>query len=186
MRSVKLNITNSVGYKHDVAETKYCISLSSDTVFYFPSLKDANKKRVEIEEYYTNHLYLINDLVLNTYSNYRHYLFLIKPFEIRFMKQLFKEIDNSFEKVLKSISTENSNYFKFNAIQSIYDCLSQVNGFLSTKALTKKDQAMKLKSKASEFNLMALKELSQNYNKKLQKIYTHESSLKIVHSKRHA
>tara|TARA_B110001452_G_scaffold230527_1_gene206957 strand:+ start:362 stop:922 length:561 start_codon:yes stop_codon:yes gene_type:complete len=186
LRSVKLNITNSVGHNQDVAETKYCISLSRDTIFYFASLRDANKKRVHIEEYYTNHLYLINDLVVNTYSNYRHYIFLLKPFEIRFIKELFKEIDNCFDKVLKSVSTENSNYFKFNAIQSIYDCLSQVNGFLSTKALTKKDNAMKLKTKANEFNLMSLKELAQNYNQKLQKIYTHESALKIVHSKRHA
>lgn len=186
MRSVKLNITNSVGHKHDDSQTKYCISLSRDTIFYFSSLRDANKKRVEIEEYYTNHLYLINDIVVNTYSNYRHYIFLIKPFEIRFIKELFKEIDNCFDKVLKPVSTENSNYFKFNAIQSIYDCLTQVNGFLSTKALTKQDMAMKLKAKACEFNLMSLKELSQNYNKKLQKIYTNESTLKIIHTKRHA
>ena len=128
----------------------------------------------------------MNDLVLNVYSNFRHYFFLLKPFEHRFLKELFKEIDNNFEKVLKSSSTENSNHFKFIAIQSIYDCLSQINGFLSTKALTKQDNAMKLKTKASEINMMSLKEMTENHNKNLLKIYSHESTLKIVHSKKHA
>jgi hypothetical protein len=186
LRKIKLNIHASVGNISEDRSKRYTLSLSRDTVFYFQNKKIAQQKRVEIEKYYTNHILLLNDLFVQAFSNYRYYVFTLKPYEIAFMKETFNDIEKHFDKALKPTDSPNSNYFKFGALQFIYDGLSSINSFLSQKSRVKQDHVMSSKCEATDLHILSLKEMSQKFNQKFSKTYSYESTLQVIHLKNHA
>ena len=180
MRSFSIQIQDSEGFNSINPTIKYVIRLSRNNSFYFNNLRDAKCFRVKLEEFYTNHCYLINDLYLTTLQNYRHYFFNIKPFEIKFCKEYFKEIDTQFDYILSHSETTNSNNFKFSRFQTLYDNMSSINAFLSNQARIKKDYSMKNKCKSFEMHLFHLKDETEKYNIKYKNLYSNESTLQVI------
>ncbi len=186
MRSFKVEITNSVGNQLDSPETKHVLYLDREYCFYFSNKEKANSFRVKLEKYYTNYCYLINDLYITTISNYRHYFFELKPFELKLIKEYISVIDKSFDYILSPIKTPNSNVFKYSRFQEIFNSLSSINAFLSSQARIKQDRSMRRKCEAFELHLLEMKQSAKTFNEKHSKINTYDSTLEIIHDKRHA
>ena len=186
MRSFKLQVSKSVGNKQDVSATRYVISLDRDIHFYFSNKKNAEVFRVKLEKFYTNYCYLINDLYITTIQNFRFYFFELKPFELRLIKEYQKEIDNNFDYLLSQAKTTNSNYFKYGRFISIFDSMSSINAFLSNKARIKQDRNMERKCKSFELHLLEIRNSSSEFNEEHLNIHTYDSTLEIIHDKRHA
>jgi len=186
MRSFKFQVSKSVGSLEDASATKYVIYLERDYCFYFSNKEKANTFRVKLEKYYTNYCYLINDLYITTMSNYRHYFFELKPFELRLIKEYISQIDKSFDYILSPIKTDNSNVFKYARFQEIFNNLSSVNAFLSNQAKIKQDRSMKRKCEAFELHLLEMRQSAKSFNEEQLKIHTYDSTLEVIHDKRHA
>ena len=186
MRSFKVQIAKSVGSLQNELATKHVLYLDREYNFYFSSEKKANVFRVKLEKYYTNYCYLINDLYITTISNYRHYFFELKPFELKLIKEYISDIDKSFDYILSPIKTQNSNVFKYSRFQEIFNNLSSINAFLSNQAKIKQDRNFQRKCDAFELHLIEIKQSAKTFNEKHIKIYTYDSTLEIIHDKRHA
>jgi hypothetical protein len=127
--------------KYTKLESVYSVKLGNGLIFNFNQEKQAIQFLCKSSKFLTEKMVELNKLYYDCFLLYRQNWILFKPdsnkrsaniFEAeRNIKDLFHQIDNSFEKMVWQSSTENGCYIVFQCfsfiIRSLRECLSSLN-----------------------------------------------------------
>ena len=158
----------------------YYIALSRDEIFHFTNYRQALKFKTQLENLYTKHIILLNEFMCKIYGLYRHYYLSLNSAQISAINDLFDNLNFKFDYITSDLITTNSNHFKYNRFESIYDSMYTICSYMLKKAIRLKDTNQKFRIKAIQSHLFYIKDQSISFNEKYLKLYFNDKSVKVV------
>ena len=158
----------------------YYIALLRDEIFHFTNYRQALKFKTQLENLYTKHIILLNEFMCKIYGLYRHYYLSLNSAQISAINDLFDNLNFKFDYITSDLITTNSNHFKYNRFESIYDSMYTICSYMLKKAIRLKDTNQKFRIKAIQSHLFYIKDQSISFNEKYLKLYFNDKSVKVV------
>ena len=162
----------------------YYIALSRNETFYFTNYRQASKFKTQLETFYTQHIILLNEFMFKTYGLYRHYYLSLNSAQISAINDLFDKLNFNFDYITSDLITTNSNHFKYNRFESIYDSMYTICSYMLKKSVRLKDTNQKFRIKAIQSHLFYIKDQSKSFNEKYLKLYFNDKSVKVLKMER--
>lgn len=156
---------------------KYYVSLDRGYKFKFNNQKQAKAFIVQLSDFYTEHLRILNTTINNLFSKYQSLLFQMEKVDCMYFIEIENEIQKTIIKVLHNPDTINANYFKYKFFKDLYIYAKTYAQELHNKAEIVKEYSVRndvksflnhivfLEIQSKEFNQEKLKELNQISNK---------------------
>ena len=117
------------------------------------------------------------------YGLYRHYYLSLNSAQISAINDLFDNLNFNLDYTSDLITT-NSNHFKYNRFESIYDSMYTICSYMLKKAVRLKDTNQKFRIKAMQSHLFYIKDQSKSFNEKYLKLYFNDKSVKVLKMER--
>lgn len=162
----------------------YYIALSRDEIFQFTNYRQASKFKTQLETFYTQHIILLNEFMCKIYGLYRHYYLSLNSAQISAINDLFDNLNFNFDYITSDLITTNSNHFKYNRFESIYDSMNTICSYMLKKSVRLKDTNQKFRIKAMRSQLFYIKDQSLSFNEKYLKLYFSDKPVKVVKMER--
>ena len=122
--------------------------------------------------------------MFKTYGLYRHYYLSLNSAQISAINDLFYKLNFNFDYITSDLITTNSNHFKYNRFESIYDSMYTICSYMLKKAVRLKDTNQKFRIKAIQSHLFYIKDQSTSFNEKYLKLYFNDKSVKVLKMER--
>ena len=118
------------------------------------------------------------------YALYRHYYLSLNSAQISTINDLFDNLNFNLDYISSDLITTNSNHFKYNRFESIYDCMYSICSYMHKKAVRLKDTNQKFRIKAIQSHLFYIKDQSISFNAKYLKLYFNDNPVKVLKMER--
>ena len=162
----------------------YYIALSRDEIFHFTNYRQALKFKTQLETFYTQHIILLNEFMCKIYELYRHYYLSLNSAQISAINDLFDNLNFNLDYITSDLITTNSNHFKYNRFESIYDSMYTICSYMHKKAVRLKDTNQKFRIKAIQSHLFYIKDQSISFNEKYLKLCLNDKPVKVLKMER--
>ena len=160
----------------------YYIALSRNETFYFTNYRQASKFKTQLETFYTQHIILLNEFMFKIYGLYRYYYLSLNSAQISAINDLFDNLN--FNYITSDLFNTNSNHFKYNRFESVYDSMHTICSYMHKKAARLKDTNLGFRIKAIQSHLFYIKDQSIFFNEKYLKLYFNDKTVKVVKMER--